>query len=196
MNIHQNARLTPLGRAAMISRIEVEGWSVARAAEAFGISRQTVGKWLQRHRRGGERRLHDRSSAPRRCPRRTSAEIVDQVQALRRQRMTGPAIARNLLLGWLCGGGFLVVKVIEYAAKFGAGISMSTNTFYMFYISLTFFHFMHVILGMVILTVLWVQARKGVYGSHDAHGLESGAAYWHMVDLLWIVLFPLVYVMR
>lgn len=98
MNIHQNARLTPLGRAAMISRIEVEGWSVARAAEAFGISRQTVGKWLQRHRRGGERRLHDRSSAPRRCPRRTSAEIVDQVQTLRRQRMTGPAIARNLSL--------------------------------------------------------------------------------------------------
>lgn len=82
----------------MISRIEVEGWSVARAAEAFGISRQTVGKWLQRHRRGGERRLHDRSSAPRRCPRRTSAEIVDQVQTLRRQRMTGPAIARNLSL--------------------------------------------------------------------------------------------------
>jgi len=107
-----------------------------------------------------------------------------------------PAISRNILLGWLCGAGFLVVKVIEYAAKFGAGISMSTNTFYMFYISLTFFHFMHVILGMVILAILWFQARKGVYGSHDAHGLESGAAYWHMVDLLWIVLFPLVYVMR
>ncbi|MGB8148045.1 MAG: cytochrome c oxidase subunit 3 family protein [Azonexus sp.] len=107
-----------------------------------------------------------------------------------------PAISRNILLGWLCGAGFLIVKVIEYAAKFGAGISMSTNTFYMFYISLTFFHFMHVILGMVILAILWVQARQGVYGSHDAHGLESGAAYWHMVDLLWIILFPLVYVMR
>ena len=107
-----------------------------------------------------------------------------------------PAISRNILLGWLCGAGFLVVKVVEYAAKFGAGISMSTNTFYMFYISLTFFHFMHVILGMVILAILWVQALQGVYGSHDAHGLESGAAYWHMVDLLWIILFPLVYVMR
>jgi heme/copper-type cytochrome/quinol oxidase subunit 3 len=57
---------------------------------------------------------------------------------------------------------FPVVKVIEYAAKFGAGITMSTNTFYMFYISLTFFHFMHVILGMVILAVIWVQARKGL----------------------------------
>jgi nitric oxide reductase NorE protein len=84
----------------------------------------------------------------------------------------------------------------EYSAKFGAGISMSTNTFYMFYISLTFFHFMHVILGMVILSVLWKQSRKGAYTSKDAHGLESGAAYWHMVDLLWIILFPLVYVMR
>ena len=106
------------------------------------------------------------------------------------------AISRHLALGFLCGGGFLVVKVMEYAAKFGAGISLSTNTFYMFYISLTFFHFMHVILGMVILGVLWVQSRRGVYGAHDAHGLESGAAYWHMVDLLWIILFPLVYVMR
>jgi nitric oxide reductase NorE protein len=117
--------------------------------------------------------------------------VVLAVQAAHRDNRA--AIGRNLLLGFLCGGGFLVVKVFEYAAKFGAGISMSTNTFY---ISLTFFHFMHVILGMVILGILWVQARKGVYGAHDAHGLESGAAYWHMVDLLWIVLFPLVYVMR
>lgn len=96
MNIHHNARLTPLGRAAMISRIEIEGWSVARAAEAFGVSRRTADKWLQRHRRGGERRLHDRSSAPRRCPRKTPAQTIDQIQALRRQRMTGPAIAQAL----------------------------------------------------------------------------------------------------
>ena len=65
-----------------------------------------------------------------------------------------------------------------------------------FYISLTFFHFMHVILGMVILGVLLVKTWQGAYGSHEHHTLESGAAYWHMVDLLWIVLFPLVYVMR
>jgi nitric oxide reductase NorE protein len=120
--------------------------------------------------------------------------VVRAVQAAHRDEQK--AISRNILLGFICGGGFLVVKVIEYAAKFGAGISMSTNTFYMFYISLTFFHFMHVILGMVILAILWFQSRQGAYGGHNAHGLESGAAYWHMVDLLWIVLFPLVYVMR
>ena len=116
--------------------------------------------------------------------------VVRAVQAAHRDEQK--AISRNILLGFICGGGFLVVKVIEYAAKFGAGISMSTNTFYMFYISLTFFHFMHVILGMVILAILWFQSRQGAYGGHNAHGLESGAAYWHMVDLLWIVLFPLV----
>ena len=96
MNMHKNARLTPVGRALMIWRIEREGWSVARAAEASGVSRRTASKWLQRHRRGDERRLHDRSSAPRRCPRKTPAEIIDQIQVLRRRRMTGPAIARAL----------------------------------------------------------------------------------------------------
>jgi len=96
MNVHKNARLTPVGRALMIYRIEQEGWSVARAAEASGVSRRTTSKWLQRHRRDDERRLHDRSSAPRRCPRKVPAGVIDQIQALRRQRMTGPAIAQAL----------------------------------------------------------------------------------------------------
>lgn len=96
MNVHKNARLTPVGRALMISRIEQQGWSVAQAAEASGVSRRTASKWLQRHRRGGERRHHDRSSAPCRCPRKTSAEVIARIEVLRRQRMTGPAIARAL----------------------------------------------------------------------------------------------------
>lgn len=104
--------------------------------------------------------------------------------------------ARYLALGFVAGGGFVFVKCIEYAAKFEAGISLSTNTFYMFYLSLTFFHFMHVLLGMVVLAILWFKTRQGAYGSHDSNAIESGAIYWHMVDLLWIVLFPLVYVMR
>lgn len=101
-----------------------------------------------------------------------------------------------LAAGLACGGGFLVVKIIEYADKLGAGVNLSTNTFYMFYLSLTFFHFMHVILGMVILAALWLKTRRGEYGPGNLNGIESGAAYWHMVDLVWIVLFPLVYVMR
>jgi transposase InsO family protein len=96
MNVHKNARLTPLGRAVMMSRIEDAGWPVARAAEASGVSRQTAYRWLARHRRGGERRHHDRSSAPRRCPRRIPAQRIAQIEQLRRARMTGPAIARAL----------------------------------------------------------------------------------------------------
>ncbi|HJV26211.1 MAG TPA: cytochrome c oxidase subunit 3 family protein [Aromatoleum sp.] len=120
--------------------------------------------------------------------------VVLGVQASRRD--DSRAASRHIGLGFLCGAGFLAIKVFEYAAKFGTGITFSTNTFYRFYFGLTFFHFMHVILGMVVLAILWLKTRQGAYGSHDAHGLESGAAYWHMVDLLWIVLFPLVYVMR
>lgn len=103
------------------------------------------------------------------------------------------AASRLLALGFLGGCGFVVVKCFEYAAKFAAGVTLSSNTFYMFYLSLTFFHFMHVLLGLVVLAVLWRRTRAG---RADVNVLESGAAYWHMVDLLWIVLFPLVYVMR
>ncbi|MDO9587307.1 MAG: leucine zipper domain-containing protein, partial [Brevundimonas sp.] len=70
MNVHKNARLTPSGRALRAERIEA-GWSARSAAAAAGVSVRTARKWLGRHRLGGERRHHDRSSAPRRCPRRT-----------------------------------------------------------------------------------------------------------------------------
>lgn len=94
------------------------------------------------------------------------------------------------------GGVFLVIKLFEFHAKFSTGISLSTNTFYMFYLSLTIFHFMHVILGMVILTAVMLKARSGGYSAENHTGVETGASYWHMVDLLWIILFPLVYVIH
>ena len=120
--------------------------------------------------------------------------VVRAVKAVKEDKAT--VGARWLAAALLGGFSFLVVKLIEYAAKFEAGISMSTNTFYMFYISLTFFHFMHVLLGMVILGILLVKTLRGAYGRHEYNALESGGAYCHMVDLLWIVLFPLFYVMR
>ena len=106
------------------------------------------------------------------------------------------ASARWLAGGIVTGLGFLAVKVAEYSAKFAAGINLDTNLFYMFYLSLTIFHFMHVILGLVILAFVWNKTRCGGYSAADCHGMETGASYWHMVDLVWIVLFPLVYVMR
>ena len=101
-------------------------------------------------------------------------------------------IASAIGLGFV----FLAIKIAEFNATFAAGISLSTNTFYMFYLSLTIFHFMHVILGMVILAAVMVKALRGGYSAENHIGVETGASYWHMVDLLWIILFPLVYVIR
>lgn len=120
--------------------------------------------------------------------------VASAVHAVRADRSV--AGARWLVLALVCGSGFVAIKMHEFAGKIEAGIDLSTNTFYMFYILLTAFHFFHVIFGMVFLLILWFKTRQGAYGSHDYHALESGAAFWHMVDLLWIVLFPLVYVMR
>jgi nitric oxide reductase NorE protein len=91
---------------------------------------------------------------------------------------------------------FVAVKGAEYAHHVSEGVTLSSNTFYMFYLSLTFFHFMHVILGMVILTAVAIKARRGGYSAAEHTGVETGASYWHMVDLVWLILFPLVYVMR
>ena len=120
--------------------------------------------------------------------------VVRAVKAVRRNASASGV--RWLLAALLCGVGFVSLKVIEFSAKLDAGIDLSTNTFYMFYILLTAFHFFHVILGMIFLTILMFKTWQGAYGSHEHHALETGAAFWHMVDLLWIVLFPLVYVMR
>jgi transposase InsO family protein len=94
MNMHKNARLTPSGRALLAQRV-ARGWTVKAAAEAAGVSERTACKWLGRFRRC-ERSLHDRSSAPSRCPHATPIERVEEIERLRRARMTGPQIARTL----------------------------------------------------------------------------------------------------
>jgi len=101
-------------------------------------------------------------------------------------------------LNWAIASGliFVVVKIVEFYSKAAEGINLSTNVFYMYYLSMTFFHFMHVILGLVILFAVMLKARRGGYSTEDHIGVETGASYWHMVDLVWIVLFPLVYLMR
>ena len=120
--------------------------------------------------------------------------VVRAVQAVKRD---ASVIGVRWLGGALiCGIGFSIIKLMEFSAKANAGIDLSTNTFFMFYILLTAFHFFHVLAAMVILTILFFKTHAGCYGSHDVHALETGAAFWHMVDLLWIVLFPLIYVMR
>lgn len=120
--------------------------------------------------------------------------VVRAVAAIRENRA-------RLCANWIgaaigLGGVFVAIKLAEFHAKFAAGITLSTNTFYMFYLSLTFFHFMHVLLGMVILAAVMRKARRGGYDAVHHAGVETAGSYWHMVDLVWLILFALVYVIR
>jgi transposase InsO family protein len=96
MNVHKNARMTVRGRALLVERIVVHGWSAGEAASAAGVSQRTAYKWLARYRMGGEAALDDRRSTPARSPHRTPAAIVAEIERLRREGLSGPRIARRL----------------------------------------------------------------------------------------------------
>src|SRR3954452_11344837 len=92
MDVHQNARTTPHGRLLMIHRL-AEGWSVAAVAAAMGVDARTVRKWRDRHAAEGEPGLAERSSRPHRSPTRLDEAAEAEIERLRRQRRSGPAIA-------------------------------------------------------------------------------------------------------
>ncbi len=89
---------------------------------------------------------------------------------------------------------YISIKIWEYLSLFEQGISIETNSFFTLYFLITAFHLMHVLLGMVILSFIAHSAWHNKYHNKSLSGFEAGASYWHMVDLLWIILFPLIYV--
>ena len=95
MDVHQNAKNTPSGRRLMVQRLAA-GWTIKTTAAAFGVTAKTVRKWQARHALQGEAGLVDRTSRPRRSPTRLDDAAVAEILALRRQRLAGPAIARQL----------------------------------------------------------------------------------------------------
>lgn len=120
--------------------------------------------------------------------------VVLGVEAARRKMQN---IAQIMFpLAFVCGVGFGVVKIIEYSEKVSKGATLTSNDFYMYYYILTGVHFLHVLLGLGVLIFLAVRARQGRFGAQDINNYESGGVYWHMVDLLWIVLFPLIYLVK
>jgi transposase InsO family protein len=96
MNIHANAVSTPKTRLLMCTRVIEQGWHVADAAAAAGLSVRRAYVWLRRYRAEGEAGLRDRSSAPRHSPRRTPERTVAMITALRRLRMSAVEIAEAL----------------------------------------------------------------------------------------------------
>jgi nitric oxide reductase NorE protein len=106
------------------------------------------------------------------------------------------AVIGNLALTMLIGSGFAVTKIIEYAAKASAGIGLTTNEFFTYYFVFTGIHFLHFLIGIGALTMMLVKARRDALDAKFQTWIESVGCYWHMVDLLWIMLFPMIYLQR
>jgi nitric oxide reductase NorE protein len=124
----------------------------------------------------------------------SSWAVALAIQAIKRDLVN--RAPRYLLGGVLTGLMFVVSKSIEYFQKFAHGITPGTNPFYMWYFTLTGIHLTHVVLGTSLLTYVWISARRGAYSSSHRVVPECVASFWHLVDLLWIVLFPLLYLQR
>ncbi len=96
MNVHKNARLTPSGRALLVSRVLEEGHTPGEVGRALGVSRRTVYKWLARYEAEGEAGLQDRTSRPHRSPGQLPRARVQAIERLRRRKWTSKKIARQL----------------------------------------------------------------------------------------------------
>jgi len=87
---------------------------------------------------------------------------------------------------------FLMLKGVEYYQKIDQGLTIAYDTFFSFYWLLTGFHVIHVLVGMVILLSIFFGLRKQD-GETKLEDIEAGAAFWHMCDLIWLILFPMLY---
>ncbi|MGV0794079.1 cytochrome c oxidase subunit 3 [Mycolicibacterium sp. XJ1819] len=94
------------------------------------------------------------------------------------------------------GACFVLIKAIEYSTKVAAGLTPSTNEFFTYYYVITGIHLFHVLVGLGVLLVI----AQSYCNQRSTRGktalLEGGACFWHLVDLLWIVIFPLLYLVR
>ena len=101
-----------------------------------------------------------------------------------------------LLLTLLCGFGFMIIKAIEYGTKFSHHQFPKTNNFFATYYLMTGLHGLHVVGGMIVFAYLLMTANKWYATKRDqfTNRVETTGLYWHFVDLVWIFLFPLLYI--
>ena len=104
----------------------------------------------------------------------------------------GPRGARLLTFTMLGGATFVIVKAFEWTAEIQAGYTITANTFWSFYYTAAGLHGLHVIVGVIIMGFVAWDARKG----RELHRVELIGIYWHFVDIVWIFLFPLLYIAR
>jgi heme/copper-type cytochrome/quinol oxidase subunit 3 len=97
----------------------------------------------------------------------------------------------------LCGLVFMAIKYVEYTAKFEHGYFPATNTFLAIYFTMTGLHGLHVVLGMSVNAWLWGpgSALWKTDPAHFTNRVENAGLFWHLVDLVWIFLFPVLYLL-
>jgi cytochrome c oxidase subunit III len=129
----------------------------------------------------------------------TAVLAIFSLQELNKPRRTIAFLAATIGLG----GAFLVVKAFEWAAKFQHGLYPRADVllkrppgeilYFGLYFTMTGLHALHVIIGMVVLSVLLSFVARGKATQERSAALENGGLYWHLVDIIWIFLFPLFY---
>jgi len=97
-------------------------------------------------------------------------------------------------LAMLGGLLFIALKSVEYYEKIAHGLLMGYNTFFTFYWLLTGFHVIHVLIGLGILFFMY-RGMKKAEADPDILDVEAGASFWHMCDLIWLLLFPVLYLL-
>lgn len=106
------------------------------------------------------------------------------------------AAKRFYCLAFAMGWVFFVIKIFEYTEKFSAGVNVSDNIFYLYYFSFTGVHLLHVTIGMLCLLSIIRRCDKASISHNDFVFTESVGVYWHLVDVLWIFLFCLIYLIK
>lgn len=131
----------------------------------------------------------------------SSATVAMSITAV--QKKDNKLALRLLLVTLSCAFIFLVNKYFEWSAKIhhgiypGSDLMLALNHGYILFYGLYFFmtglHALHIIIGMIILFVAYVKLKNGTITHEKYVLLENGGLYWHLVDLIWIFLFPLLY---
>ncbi len=108
------------------------------------------------------------------------------------ERGDGPKAARFLWYTFLGGATFLVVKSYEWTVEITHGFTITSSTFWSFYYTAAGIHASHVLAGIIIMAIIARQAKKNL----ELHRVELIGIYWHFVDIVWIFLFPLLYIAK
>ncbi len=104
-------------------------------------------------------------------------------------------LKRYFTLAILCGFAFVANKSIEWGGKINAGLSPMSNDFYMYFFMFTGIHLLHVLVGIGVLFLIRNTSRNQPLTPAQIRTIESGGLFWHLVDLLWIALFALLYLL-